>query len=335
MITDARALRTEFVPRQLHHREGQIDHLSSVLTPVSVADTGEHVCLYGPSGSGKTTLAKFTLERLEGEFLDVHWGYVNCIGQSTTGAVLAELVRDAGLGRDLRRSGTPTDVFLDRIRNCDGQFVAVLDEVDVLVEPRTTLSLTDLPDISVITICIDEDQWFSAVDERVRSRLRSAETITLERYSHQELVDILRYRVTHGLQSSRIQDDAIAAIADRAVGNARVAIAMLRRAAKHVTEQETRMMTPEIIETVADDARADIRDGHVRSLGTHQRALYSIVREAGSSGIGASEVHKRYEHRVQDPRTKRMRRQYLDSLKRCNLITADGSGRWTTYRVID
>ena len=331
MITDARALRTEFIPRELRHRDGHIDHLSSVLTPVSLADTGEHVCLYGPSGSGKTTLAKFTLERLEGEYLDVHWGYVNCFGESTKQAVLSQLVRDAGLGRDLRRDGTPAGVFLDRIREASGNFIAVIDEVDVLTDPRTILTLTEIPDVSVITICIDEDQWLSVAGERVRTRLRSAESVTLEKYTHQELLDILSYRVEHGLVASRIPDDALDRIADRAAGNARVAIALLRRAAKHVTELDMQEMTPEVVDAVADDARSDVRDARKRSLGTHQRAIYTIIRETGSAGVDASDLHERYEARVRDPRTKRMRRQYLDSLERYDLITSEGSGRWTTY----
>jgi Cdc6-like AAA superfamily ATPase len=335
MITDARALRTEFVPRDLHHRDGHIDHLSSVLTPVSLTDSGEHVCIYGPSGAGKTTLAKYVLEELEAEVLDVRWGYVNCIAESSKQAVLSQLVRDAGLGKDLRRSGTPTGAFLDRIREYDGQVVTILDEVDVLTEPRLIVSLTDLPGVSVITICIDEDQWLSAADDRIRSRFRGADTITLERYAFDELRDIITYRVDHGLVSSRVADSGVDRIADEAAGNARVAIALLRRAAKHVEETGTSQLTPAVVDAVVEDARGDVRDKHLRPLGTHHRALYSIVEEAGADGIAAGELHDRYETRVREPKSKRMRRQYLQSLQRYELIASEGSGRWTTYTILD
>jgi Cdc6-like AAA superfamily ATPase len=334
MIVDARALRTEFIPRELHHREGHIEHLSSVLSPVSPSDTGEHVCIYGPSGAGKTTLARYTLNHLEAELLDVRWGYVNCIAESSKQAVLAQLVRDAGLGKDLRRSGTPTAAFFDRIRGCEGGLVAVLDEVDVLAEPNLIISLADLPDVSVVTICIDEDQWLANADERLRSRLRGAESITLEKYAHDELVDILQYRVDHGLAAARVDDVAVRDIADRAAGNARVAIALLRRAAKRVVEDERDQLTVDIVDSIAEDAHADVRDMHVRSLGTHQRALYSLIRAAGSDGIAAGSLHDQYEDRVEEPKTRRTRRRYLQSLERYDLITTSGSTRNRQYRAV-
>jgi Cdc6-like AAA superfamily ATPase len=295
---------------------------------------GENVSVYGPSGAGKTTLAKYVLEKLKAEVLDVRWGYVNCFSDSSKQAVLSQLVRDADLGRDLRRSGTPTSAFLDRIREYDGQFVAVLDEVDMLAAPRLILSLTDIPNVAVVTICIDEDQWLSAADSRVRTRLVSAETVTLERYAYQELCDILDYRVTHGLDSSRVDDEAVEWIADEASGNARIAIALLRRAAKHVVEHGLSELTVDVVDAVADEARADVREGHVRSLGTHQRALYTIVSESGSDGILASDLYDRYRVRVREPRSERMCREYLESLERYDLVRSEGATRWTRYFLV-
>lgn len=95
MITDARALRTEHVPRDLHHRDGQIDHLSSVLDPTGVTNL-EDVCIFGPSGTGKTTIAKYTLSLLERKALDIRWGYVNCMTESTSAAALYKHVCDPG-----------------------------------------------------------------------------------------------------------------------------------------------------------------------------------------------------------------------------------------------
>jgi Cdc6-like AAA superfamily ATPase len=85
---------------------------------------------------------------------------------------------------------------------------------------------------------------------------------------------------------------------------------------------------------VADDARAAVHDIHVRSLGTHQRALYHSIRDAGSAGIRAGDLHDEYEQRVRDPRGRSMRRRYLDSLERYDLITQSGTGRTTVYRVV-
>lgn len=92
MITDAQALRPDFMPRDLHHREGQIDRLSLVLAP-SGLELAEDVCLFGPSGAGKTTIAKYTLSQLEREMLELRWGYVNCMADNSRAAVLHKCVR--------------------------------------------------------------------------------------------------------------------------------------------------------------------------------------------------------------------------------------------------
>jgi Cdc6-like AAA superfamily ATPase len=117
MITDARALRPDTVPQDLHHRDGQIDHLSSVLAP-SQLSYAEDVCIFGPSGTGKTTIAKYTLGQLEREDLGVRWAYVNGMSDNTTAAVMHTIVRDVGLGADLRREGSAPSACL--IRTCLG-----------------------------------------------------------------------------------------------------------------------------------------------------------------------------------------------------------------------
>ena len=126
MITDARVLRPGFVPQDLHHRHGSIDALASTLQPVTANDTPENTLLTGPSGSGKTTLAKFVLDQLERERFDIRWGYCYCISDSSAAGALHALLRDANLGADLRPQGTPRSVYIDRLREFDGEFVAVL-----------------------------------------------------------------------------------------------------------------------------------------------------------------------------------------------------------------
>jgi hypothetical protein len=55
------------------------------------------------------------------------------------------------------------------------------------------------------------------------------------------------------------------------------------------------------------------------------------VREAEE--ISAAELHERYERRVADPKAQSTRRNYLQSLRRYDLIQASGSGRGTRYEL--
>lgn len=335
MISDARALEHQFVPQDLTHRDGQVDALAAGLQPITQGSAGEHTLIVGPSGSGKTTLAKYVARELERERLDFDWGYVNCQSDPSPTAALHQLVKSAGI--DARRpEGTSRGYYFDRLAEHGGQLVTIVDEVNVVADPGLLYALYETPGVTIVGICIDDDDLLATADSNpgTRSRLRSMRRLRLESYTHAELLDILAYRVEHGLDPSRVTDDALDAIADGAAGNARLAITHLRRGARAVHDNERDELTPGVVEAVAEDARAAVHDLHVRSLGTHQRALYQIVRDAGSAGIRAGDLHDQYEHRVQNPRGRSMRRRYLDSLERYGLLTQSGKGRATTYRVV-
>ncbi|WP_284007809.1 Cdc6/Cdc18 family protein [Haloarcula pelagica] len=327
MITDARALRTDTVPQDLHHRDGQIDHLSAVLDPTGF-DAPESVTIFGPSGAGKTTLAKYVLGQLRRETLDVRWGYVDCIADPTEAAALHRLIREVGLGADLRREGAPRSEALDRLREADEHIIATLDEVGVADE-ELLLALSNLPGVSLVCITVDEDEWLAELSQPVISRMQSTQTLRLDKFSHAELVDILDSRVAHGLIRSRVADGAIERVADIAAGDARHAITVLRWAAQQVAERDREELTCEVVEAVAADAEADLRRRHVRSLGTHQRLLFDIIDEAGE--LDGETVHARYEARCEAPKSRTTRWRYLKSLEQYELIESRGQGRGTDY----
>ena len=329
MITDARALRKSYVPQELHHREGQIDYLSSALRPITDGDTGEDAFVFGPSGAGKTTIAKFVLRQLEREALNVRWGYVNCISDASKAAVLHRLAREADVGADLRKEGTATSTFLDRLRELESQFVAIIDEVHVLDDMSTLLALYELENVSMVLVTLDEKSLFAEFDSRVKSRLRNVPKVDLDKYSHDEMVDILEGRVKAGLSPGSITAEAVAHIADLAAGDARQAITLLRRSAKHAIEQGAAPISPEIVEGIREDAQRDIRSSRISALSTHQRLLFDLIKDA--SELRAGELHSRYEEQVSDPRTRSARRRYLGSLEDYELIRSSGSGRGTRY----
>ncbi|WP_224332905.1 Cdc6/Cdc18 family protein [Haloprofundus halobius] len=338
MITDARALRPEFIPQELCHREGQIAHLSSALRPITNGDPGEHTFIFGPSGTGKTTTAKFVLRQLEREALDIRWGYINCMSNSSKSAVLHGLARHAGRAADLRIEGTPASTFVDRIRELDGQFVAVLDEVDVLEDPTTIPALYDLSNVTLILITVHEDDLFADLDDdtglngRVGSRLRSAEKVCLDKYSQDQMCDILQGRIDAGFRDGAVNDETVSYIADVAAGDARLGIALLRRSARWAVEMQHRQITPDIVDEVDDDAREEIHSRHVDALSTHQRMLYEIIKERGE--IEAGELRAEYERRAgSSAKSARMRRKYLHGLQRYKLIRSHGSGRWKRYEI--
>src|SRR6056297_864594 len=79
MITDARVFDVEaFVPSEIRHRHAEIEAIAAALDPLMRGERGHHAFLFGPSGAGKTCIARYTLQDLQRELIDLRTQYVNC-----------------------------------------------------------------------------------------------------------------------------------------------------------------------------------------------------------------------------------------------------------------
>ncbi len=334
MIRDARVLRAGFVPREVEHRDAEVNHLSSVLEPITNGGPADTAIVTGPSGAGKTCISKFVTERLREEVLDVETTYVNCWRNYTRFRALYQILDDLGATIDIHRQSTPHDELIDRLQQHDGsRTVIILDEVDQLEDPSVIYDLHSLPQFAIICIANKEEELFSRVDDRLVSRLRSSEHVRMDKYHDEQLYDILSARAKWGLEEDVITDDQLYRVADAAAGDARLAIGILRSAASKADRESRERITDNILLDAAEDARAQIKQRSLDSLTPHQRVVYDIVRDHGPLSPG--EIHDRYTEEVDDPRTKRTVRAYLSKMTQYNLLEADGSSRDREYTAID
>jgi len=335
MIRDARVLRAGFVPREVEHRDAEVNHLSSVLEPITNGEPADTAIVTGPSGTGKTCISKFVTERLREEVLDVEAIYVNCWRNYTRFRTLYQILDDLGATIDIHRQSTPhDDELVDRLQQHDGpRTVVILDEVDQLEDPSVIYDLHSLPQFALICIANKEEELFSRVDDRLVSRLRSSEHVRMDKYHDEQLYDILSARTKGARRGRLIADDQLYRVADAAAGDARLAIGILRTAAGKAGRENHERITDDILLDAAEDARAQIKQKSLDSLTPHQRVVYDIVREHGP--IGPSEIHERYSEDVDDPRTKRTIRTYLSKMEQYNLLEAEGTSRDREYSLVD
>ena len=334
MIRDARVLRAGFVPREVEHRDAEVNHLSSVLEPITHGDPAATAIVTGPSGAGKTCVSKFVTERLREEVLDVEATYVNCWRNYTRFRTLYQILDDLGQTIDIYRQSTPHDELIERLQQHDGQrSVVILDEADQLEDPSLIYDLHSLPQFAIICIANKEEELFSRVDDRLVSRLRSSEHVRMGKYHNEQLFDILHARAKWGLDPGVVTDEQLYRMADAAAGDARLAIGILRTAASTGDRDGHEQLTDDLLVEAADDARAQIRQKSLDSLTPHQRIVYDIVSTHGS--LSPSEIHERYAAEVEDPRTKRTVRSYLSKMTQYNLLEATGSSRDREYAVLD
>jgi len=330
MIADARPLKPEFVPGDVRHREGETDALTSTLEPILDGTHAEPVLLHGPSGTGKTCIARYAVDRLRKEVVDLHTQYVNCWQDYTRYKTLYRLLEGLDRAFDIHRQSTPRDELVDRLRDgLDGTYVAVLDEVDQLAEKEVLYDLHRVRGLSVVLIANAEQELFAELEERVASRFKTATRIHFDRYGTRELVGILEDRVRWGLHEDAVADDQLRLIADAAGGDARVAIGTLRAAAQAAGRRGLDRLTDEVIEAAAPEAKAEIRRKNFEKLTDHQRTLYDIIEEEGQ--ITPDGLYEAYRGAVEEPKSRRMVRNYLQKMRRYNLVSAHGDGKARTY----
>jgi orc1/cdc6 family replication initiation protein len=334
MIRDARVLRAGFVPREVEHRNAEVNHLSSVLDPITDDEPADTALVTGPSGAGKTCISRFVTERLREQVFDVEVTYVNCWQNYTRYRTLYQILEDLGETVDIHRQSTPHDELVDRLQGYDGpRTVVILDEVDQLDDPDVLYDLHTIPRFAPICIANQEEELFSRLDDRLVSRLRSGEHVRMDRYHEDQLVDILAARRKWGLEAGAVTDAQLRQIADAAAGDARVAIGILRTAARKASRHGQESITDDVLADATPEARDRLQQKDLDSLTPHQRVVFDVVAERGPAG--SSEVYDVYCDEVDDPRTKRTVRSYLSKMVQYNLVRATGESVNRQYQVVE
>lgn len=330
VIRDARVLHDEFIPAEVEHRDREMNALSRALDPVTRGHAAEPVFLFGPSGAGKTCLARFALDRLREAVIDLNHQYVNCWRDYTRFCALYRILEATRATYDVHRQSTPTDELLERLEGYDGPpFVVILDEVDQLRDDGVLYDLYRMREISMVLIANREAELFARLDDRLVSRLHGSTRVRFEKYDREELVSILEDRVRWGLDPDALTRERLVSIADAASGDARVAISILRSAARHAERADAEVIDAEMVRNAIPEGKREVTRKDVEQLTPHQRAVYEIVREHGTLTPG--DLYERYRERVDDPKTDRTVRNYLSKLAHYNLIEKRGDGRGRTY----
>jgi len=184
----------------------------------------------------------------------------------------------------------------------------------------------------MILIANREEDVFGALDQRLHSRLKTCASIRFNRYSVSELITILTDRVQWGLETGVITDAEIELIADRAAGDARVAIGTLRHATRLAQQRGQGKITGDVIDEALSETNSEIRQRTTDKLTDHQQVLYDIIVEHGD--IDAGTLYEQYAQAVADPKTRRTLRNYLTKLEQYNLIVGKGTTKSRSYHAL-
>lgn len=332
MITNARVLQDSFVPDEVVHRNGELNQLSGALEPLLHDDPPDNACLFGPTGVGKTCCARYAVNQLRETLLDVNIQYVNCWNDYSRYRVFYRLLDGLGRTLDVHRQSTPHDVLYERLREADDQpYVVILDEVDQLEERDILYDLYTLPHVTMVLIANDESEFFASLDDRLYSRLTGSERIHFEQYSIDEIVAILQSRAQWGLIDGAVGQRELERIADAAAGDARIAISILRTAARRAQQDGADQLTSQAIKTAVPKAQTELHEKTIDQLIADQQLIFQIIDE--HTEIAPGTLYEEYEQRADDPKSRRMVRNYLSKMEHYDVIEAEGEKRGRVYRI--
>lgn len=334
IVQDARVLRDDFIPKEVVHRDSEVQELSRALEPLVENEQARNVLLYGPPGTGKTCLSQYVMDKLEEELLDFNYMYINCWENYNRFKVLYKALEGIGKTLQVHRQSTPTDELYSKLKDYDrAPYVLILDEVDQLEDEKVLYDLQGLDNVHIVMIANTQESVFYNMDDRVRSRLIDSKRIQFKAYTSEQLQDILMDRAEWGLDSSAIDSSLIKKIALSSEGDARIAIGVLRAAARMAEERDEDEITREMIQEAVPEAKDNNRKKNEEKLNKHQEKLYEIVNEEGE--IQPGDLYENYREAMDDPKSDRMLRKYLQKMDHYNLINSEGEGRWRKYREVE
>jgi len=313
IFKDREALRPDYVPSYLPHREEQIRQVGGILAPVLKGFRGSNIFIYGQTGTGKTAVVKYVLDRLlrksEENRTKLSVCYVNCRLAGTDYRILANLCASLGVG--IPFTGLATSEVFDRFKaDLESQktlMITILDEVDALVRTHGDALLYDLTRINenlrhskISIVGISNDLRFKELlDPRVLSSL-SEEEVVFRPYSAPELTDILLERAKISFIDGVLSDGALnlaAALAAAEHGDARRALDLLRVAGELAEREGSHV----IIEGHVRQAQRKIEQDRIltflRALPIHSKIILCgvyLMRKMNTDSAITGDVYEVY-----------------------------------------
>ncbi|MFX1327106.1 MAG: ORC1-type DNA replication protein [Promethearchaeota archaeon] len=260
-----------FVPNKLPHRDKELSLLSQlflglITNPNSIS---RKILITGKTGIGKTVTVKLFGELLEHASekrnINIKYVHINCRKERTSYKVLMNIIQL--LNKQFPKRGYSLqdllDILIDLLNNQNLHILIVLDELSYLINKREDLIylLTRINDDS-----INGDQRISIIgivrDLSCLNNLDNSTLSTLQRniiqfnkYSRDQIFDILKYRTDISLKKNVLSDKIIEMISDITFdsGDIRYGLNILWRACKIAESKSLKYISIECIRLANQD----------------------------------------------------------------------------------
>jgi cell division control protein 6 len=310
LFKDREALRHDYLPDKLPHRENQIRQLGQTVAPVLKDARCSNLFIYGKTGTGKTAVTKYVLSHLEAKAKEydaqVKFCYVNCRMIGSEYRVFANLGLSVGVAIPFTglSVGEVFDRFRSGLENAHIILIVVLDEIDSLIKSHGDGLLYELTRMNetlrkskISLIGISNDLRLKEyLDPRVFSSL-SEEEMVFRPYDASELRHILFERSKLSIREGALSESALSicsALAAAEHGDARRALDLLRVAGEVAERQGVDIIT----EGHVRDAEKHIEHNRVvealANLTLHSKLVLLGVYHVSRSSATTGEIYDVY-----------------------------------------
>lgn len=313
VFKDQRALSFDYVPPKLVHRDVQMKKLIMLYKPVVESNISQHVVLTGSVGTGKTATAKRFCMDMKGyaekKEKAIDWVLVNCRQRNSESSVVLHIVNhfqpnfpDRGFSitemlRILRKDLEKRKLHL----------LIVLDEADVLLKKAGSDIIYKLTRFGeekvegrelVSLMLISQKNVYDMLDPASASTFKRTNVLGFDKYTTEELRDIVAQRSQLALKDDAIDPDSIDLIAEASseFGDARFAIEILEKAGMLADEEGLREITVEQVRAAKAEAYSSVTESKLVGLDEHQKlALLGIARASrGKAYITTGDAESAY-----------------------------------------
>jgi cell division control protein 6 len=351
LVKDVGALDFDFIPPTLPHRDDQLRTLAHLFKPL-LSRIAQHAVIRGPVGTGKTVMAKMFCKDLVNSArrkgIIIEYVHINCRKRSTDAMVLLGILnhfdpRFPDRGFSVQEM---LEVLRKQLKRRDAQLFVVLDEADALLKKSGSDLIYDLTRFSdetsqekvpVSVLLISQKDILPLLDLAALSTFKRSNVVNLDKYSRDELYDIVCQRVDLAFNPRTVQDDSVDLIADIAAewGDARFAIELLTKAGMAADQNRTLEVIPEYVRAAKAETYSVVTETKLRNLERHQLlALDAIAKRLhidGTAYVLTGEAEKTYaavcEEHDEQPRAHTMFWHYLKDIENAGFITLKLSGK--------
>lgn len=300
VFKDETKLDINYVPYRLPHRDAELRLLAEFFSFMLKAQgrMAQRVIITGDVGTGKTVISqrfgKNITREADRREISLRYVHVNCREYRGNLFLILHHVVSIFHPNFPRRGYSAEELLRILLQVLDEQnthVILTLDEFESLVEregSEAVYKLTRLQEIRmnkpqrVSLICILRSLMaIEGLDASTRSTLQS-NIIHLERYSEQQLMNILNDRVSLAFKPLTVPEDTLGLIAELGFsenGNTRFGIELLWRAGKYADAEDLGIVAPECVRKAVSSIYAVMRKSDLASLSHHEKLfLIGIAR---------------------------------------------------------